>query len=160
MTEPTPTTAAAVAQLFHEAYERLAPSFGYQTRRESAVPWDDVPEQNKALMTAVAAEVIPVLLAAPDGPWHAYLTDLYGHILGIEDLPHGALANGGRIVICRDSALPDGEFMPGTWTTSDLFLELDFDDYETVEEATEAWHQAVAAAEGMNRAIARGEAGS
>lgn len=30
---------------------------GYETRRESAVPWEDVPERNKALMIAVAAEI-------------------------------------------------------------------------------------------------------
>lgn len=47
-----------IARRFHEAYERLAPEFGYETRRESAVPWEDVPEQNKALMIAVATEVV------------------------------------------------------------------------------------------------------
>lgn len=47
-----------IAQRFHEAYERLAPSFGYKTREASAVPWDDVPEQNKQLMIAVAREVM------------------------------------------------------------------------------------------------------
>jgi len=50
-----------VARLFHETYERLAPDFGYETRRESAVPWEDVPEQNKRLMVAVAAEILVVL---------------------------------------------------------------------------------------------------
>ena len=44
-----------LAQRFHEAYERLAPSFGYETRRESAVPWEEVPENNRRLMTATAA---------------------------------------------------------------------------------------------------------
>ena len=48
----------ALARQFHEAYERLAPSFGYQTRKASAVPWADVPEQNKTLMIAVAGEVL------------------------------------------------------------------------------------------------------
>lgn len=46
-----------VARAFHEAYERLAPEHGYQTRPESAVPWDDVPESNRALMTAVVADL-------------------------------------------------------------------------------------------------------
>jgi hypothetical protein len=49
--------AEEVAQLFYETYERLAPSFGYETRHESAVPWSDVPEKNKKLMIAVAREV-------------------------------------------------------------------------------------------------------
>lgn len=50
--------AEQVAQEFHEAYERLAPSFGYETRKESAVTWADVPEPNKSLMIAVAGEVL------------------------------------------------------------------------------------------------------
>jgi hypothetical protein len=52
------TTAEALAQRFHETYERLAPRFGYETRRESAVPWAEVPEQNRKLMTAVCAELL------------------------------------------------------------------------------------------------------
>jgi hypothetical protein len=46
-----------VAQMFHETYERLAPSHGYETRKASAVPWSDVPEPNRSLMIAVAGEV-------------------------------------------------------------------------------------------------------
>lgn len=43
-----------LAKLFHETYERLAPTFGYETRKGSAVPWDQVPPRNKNLMIAVA----------------------------------------------------------------------------------------------------------
>lgn len=43
-----------LAKLFHETYERLAPNFGYETRKDSAVPWEDVPARNKHLMIAVA----------------------------------------------------------------------------------------------------------
>lgn len=46
-----------LARLFHETYERLAPSFGYKTRKESAVPWHEVPPKNRKLMIAVAAEI-------------------------------------------------------------------------------------------------------
>jgi hypothetical protein len=57
----TRTTAVAtdegVARLFHETYERLAPQFSYETRKASAVPWEQVPENNRNLMIAVAAEV-------------------------------------------------------------------------------------------------------
>lgn len=61
MTEPLqPDT---VARAFHEAYERLAPSFSYETRKASAVPWEQVPANNRALMTAVAAEVAPLIAA-------------------------------------------------------------------------------------------------
>jgi hypothetical protein len=50
--------AAQLAQQFHEAYERLAPEFGYETREASAKPWSEVPENNRALMTAVCAGVL------------------------------------------------------------------------------------------------------
>lgn len=53
-----PVTPDELARLFHETYERLAPSHNYETRRESAVNWDDVPADNKALMVATAAEVL------------------------------------------------------------------------------------------------------
>lgn len=46
-----------LARTFHETYERLAPDFGYETRKESAVPWDSVPNQNRNLMRAVIREV-------------------------------------------------------------------------------------------------------
>lgn len=57
---------ADTARAFHEAYERLAPSFGYETRKESAVPWEDVPANNRDLMTAVCAEVVGALVAERD----------------------------------------------------------------------------------------------
>ena len=47
-----------LAKQFHEAYERLAPSFGYKTRKASAVPWEDVPENNRLLMQAVIKETV------------------------------------------------------------------------------------------------------
>lgn len=47
-----------IAEAFHEAYERLAPKHGYRTRTESAVPWQDVPENNKMLMRAVVRELL------------------------------------------------------------------------------------------------------
>lgn len=54
-------SAEAIAQRFHEAYERLAPSYGYRTREASAKPWAEVPERNRALMIAVAGEVAPLI---------------------------------------------------------------------------------------------------
>lgn len=53
-------TAEDLARLFHATYERLAPRYGYRTREESAVPWEQVPEQNRALMVAVCAELLGV----------------------------------------------------------------------------------------------------
>jgi hypothetical protein len=54
-------TADELAERFHETYERLAPSFSYTTRKASAVPWSEVPSQNKALMKAVAAEILALI---------------------------------------------------------------------------------------------------
>lgn len=46
----TSDLAETIAQAFHEAYEELAPSTGYETRVESRKPWSDVPATNKTLM--------------------------------------------------------------------------------------------------------------
>lgn len=54
-------TAEQLAQLFHDMYERLAPEFGYTTRKSSAQPWKDVSEPNKSLMIAVAKRVLEEL---------------------------------------------------------------------------------------------------
>lgn len=51
-------SAEELARTFHETYERLAPSFSYETRKASAVPWHLVPANNRNLMIAVAAEVL------------------------------------------------------------------------------------------------------
>lgn len=50
--------AEMIAARFHEAYERLAPDFGYATREASAVPWAEVPKANRLLMTAVVSELL------------------------------------------------------------------------------------------------------
>lgn len=48
----------ALARRFHEAYERLAPDYGYKTRDASAVDWEFVPDANRSLMIAVAGEIL------------------------------------------------------------------------------------------------------
>ncbi|GII42949.1 hypothetical protein [Planotetraspora phitsanulokensis] len=50
--------AEVIARGFHETYERLAPTYGYTTRRESAVLWNDVPASNKALMVATVQSLL------------------------------------------------------------------------------------------------------
>lgn len=60
----TPTAhedAERVARMFHEAYERLAPQFSYSTRKASAVPWENVPENNRKLMVATVGEVLSAI---------------------------------------------------------------------------------------------------
>ena len=54
----------ALAERFHDTYERLAPEHGYETRQESAVPWSDVPEPNRRLMIATVREVMGEITAA------------------------------------------------------------------------------------------------
>ncbi|GAA0897843.1 hypothetical protein [Pseudonocardia zijingensis] len=63
---PSPD-AERLARLFHETYERLAPEHGYETRRESAVPWEQVPANNRALMTAVCEHILASGLRADTG---------------------------------------------------------------------------------------------
>lgn len=50
--------AARIAKAFHEAYERLAPEHGYETREASAKPWDEVPANNRELMVAVVEQLL------------------------------------------------------------------------------------------------------
>ena len=61
MTELDDTTVEATTRLFHETYERLAPSFTYKTRRSTAVAWENVPESNRRLMLATVREVLAAL---------------------------------------------------------------------------------------------------
>lgn len=57
-TAPGYVTAEALAQVFHESYERLAPFFEYSTRKASSVPWSKVPEKNRDLMIATCRDVL------------------------------------------------------------------------------------------------------
>jgi len=50
--------AEEIAQQFHQAYEELAPSHGYETREASRKPWSEVPENNKGLMVAVVDRLL------------------------------------------------------------------------------------------------------
>jgi hypothetical protein len=55
---PQPINPVDLARRFHTVYESLAPKFGYETRKESAKPWSQVPEKNQNLMIAVCAQII------------------------------------------------------------------------------------------------------
>jgi hypothetical protein len=50
--------AEMIAAAFHATYERLAPRNGYETRKASAVPWDQVPAQNRELMIATVTVLL------------------------------------------------------------------------------------------------------
>jgi hypothetical protein len=84
---PATGSAEDVARMFHESYERLAPLFGYATRRDSAVPWDQVPEPNRSLMIAVAGNVLwylrlwapsPATTPVPDEGWRCMAERSHG----------------------------------------------------------------------------------
>jgi hypothetical protein len=61
-------TPELLARTFHDSYERLAPSFGYDTREDSRQPWEQVPEDNRKLMVATAEAVIAQLGLVASGP--------------------------------------------------------------------------------------------
>ena len=93
----------AVARLFHETYERLAPEFGYRTREASAKPWDEVPEQNRALMVATVREVLAALDSSDDPRaenlrLHAEIRSLNGQIEGLTRVMAGLHARLDRTV--------------------------------------------------------------
>jgi hypothetical protein len=60
-------TAELIAGAFHATYETLAPEHKYETREASAVPWADVPEDNKALMIATVQLLLDTGVIVP-GP--------------------------------------------------------------------------------------------
>lgn len=47
-----------IARAFHDTYERLAPSYHYETRPESQTQWALVPADNKKLMIAVVRTLL------------------------------------------------------------------------------------------------------
>ena len=51
-------TSEELAKAFHDVYERLAPEHNYETRKASAKPWNEVPENNRKLMVAVVSELL------------------------------------------------------------------------------------------------------
>jgi hypothetical protein len=50
--------AEEIAKAFHESYERQAAAHDYTTREASAKPWENVPENNRSLMIAVAQDLL------------------------------------------------------------------------------------------------------
>ena len=80
-------TPEALAQLFHETYERLAPTHGYETREASAKPWADVPEPNRSLMIAVGGEVLDGLFGVDRGRAMPPADDRWWHV-ALDRLDH------------------------------------------------------------------------
>jgi hypothetical protein len=59
--------AEEIAKAFHESYEEQAPDHNYETRKESAKPWSEVPEDNRNLMIAVVIDLLAQGIIKP-GP--------------------------------------------------------------------------------------------
>jgi hypothetical protein len=95
--------AEALAQRFHETYERLAPSFGYETREASAKPWAQVPEQNRALMTAVCAEMLADASYQADVARLTAELDRLRGLVGDEDYDRERWANCSRAEAIRQA---------------------------------------------------------
>jgi len=49
-------------RIAHEAYEEAAAQSGWETNPVSRVPWEDVPEENRAATTAAASAVVDAVL--------------------------------------------------------------------------------------------------
>jgi hypothetical protein len=50
-----------LAKMFHETYERLAPAFGWKTKKGCNVSFEQLPERNKALMVATCQTILAAL---------------------------------------------------------------------------------------------------
>jgi hypothetical protein len=56
-----PHDSETVAKLFHEQYERLAPSYGWKTNPSSACAWENLPHANRELMVHVVNVVLDAI---------------------------------------------------------------------------------------------------
>jgi len=62
-----------LARIFHYTYERLAPTFNWETQRSCRTDWEQLPASNRALMVAVAIDVVAALnKPAPKTPIPCY----------------------------------------------------------------------------------------
>lgn len=78
MTPAARRTALAIAREFHATYERLAPSLGYKTREASAVPWEQVPVQNRELMVRTVGDLLARGIILPGPNPHVSLLEATG----------------------------------------------------------------------------------
>lgn len=97
-----PTEAEKLAARFHEAYERLAPSFSYETREASALPWKDVPENNRQLMIAVCAEILAASPLPEEPPAKCPNPNCENGVIRGTPGVGCAVCNGGQDVPLRD----------------------------------------------------------
>lgn len=55
---PLPALEERIAKAFHEKYEELAPSFGWETQEGSQTEWKWVPWNQRALMCATVRALL------------------------------------------------------------------------------------------------------
>jgi 8-oxo-dGTP pyrophosphatase MutT (NUDIX family) len=138
---------------------------GSRVEAESAAVWLDLDDLARVQDAQVAVMWLRLANGSPaaessTGPWRAVVADRYGWIHDDqEEAIREIFADDGDGVISVrcGSALParaGDEHLPGTCTSSDIFLEIDLDDCDDEAEALEAWKRAQAAADGLNRMAA------
>lgn len=57
--KPRPVVSAEdVARKFHQVYEALAPQYNYKTRGDTALPWEQLPENSRRLMVDTSLHIL------------------------------------------------------------------------------------------------------
>ena len=103
--------AEALARLFHETYEDLAPKHGWETQQTSRTAWEKVPRANRDLMIATVERVIevheelgPKTATAPTPTGHLSFREANGRcaIMGC------GVKGGGLLEVTIESVIADG----------------------------------------------------
>lgn len=99
-------TAERIAAAFHAAYEGLAPANGYETRKASAVPWSEVPANNRALMIATVEALIANSTIKPGPAAGDPANTGHGHV---RPRPDGMKARCGGPGICSECSVEQAQ---------------------------------------------------
>lgn len=114
-----------MAKRFHEHYEYLAPLYGYETRKESAVPWERVPESNRILMIAVAAKVMDDM-GMPTAPPRSLIEELERENPVLRRLAHDNVVLESRMsstIEALDSAIARGQTLVSAFIVKTMLTE-------------------------------------
>lgn len=94
-----------LAVVFHEAYERLAPSFGYETREETRL--FDENSDNGQLMIAVCSEILTILKTGTSETNERRIAQLLGGVSfdleQIRNVAEGALNDVPKVIALIDA---------------------------------------------------------
>jgi ribosomal protein L37AE/L43A len=108
----------ALAIRFHEIYERLAPSFGYETRADTKA--FDPTSKNGRLMTAVCGEIINAFIAGPSpaAPKAVAASDMSNAALdagAVKEKSFISVSTGQRVMWCERCDRPASRLEAGEW---------------------------------------------